>query len=120
MKGRAGRSITLHGATGDLLGSSREETSPGSRAADAGAATPSTDGLSISVPEAATLEPVVFQELCVLPVYGTAHVQMNTFVVRGEYGGPVVRADSDSAIIHYDSSIYALRIVPGGEGARAE
>ena len=72
------------------------------------------------MPEAATLEPVVFQELCVLPVYGTAHVQMNTFVVRGEYGGPVVRADSDSAIIHYDSSIYALRIVPGGEGARAE
>ena len=164
VKGRAGRSISLHGAAGEILGESRSASSPAapSTTVTTGLATPLVgtvgDDGPISVAAAAAMDPVVYQELCLLPVYGGTHVQvgdlpsvlnsycifcvayaiaflllfvlrlcqncytlwqlclllfqMNTWVIQGEYGGPVIRADEGSAIIDLASDVYALRIVP--------
>lgn len=38
-------------------------------------------------------------------------MQVCSWALNGEYGGTVLRADSKSAIVDYDSAVYALRIV---------
>ena len=59
---------------------------------------------------------VMFQELCLLPRYDDHFVQANTCVVRGRYGGTVLRC-SNTAVVDYDSNIYALRIVQDAAAA---
>lgn len=119
VKGRAGRSIELHGQAGSVLGHSRLESTPPSTITAPASAESSALADTFSVAAAASLDATVYQELCMLPVYGSggAHVQMNTWVVQGKYGGPVIRADDSSAIIDLASGVYALRIVPDTSAA---
>lgn len=109
VKGRAGREITLHSSgTGSLLEESKGASSEDSADSAAGAVPASTPG-----------DPIVYQELALLPVLAGKSVQLNTWVVHGAYGGPVVRAATGSAIVDISSQVYVMRVVSDVEAATA-
>lgn len=54
----------------------------------------------------------IFQELATLPVCNGEYVQVNTFVIGGQYGGTVLRAGS--LIIGYNSNAKVLRVLDDG------
>jgi glutathionylspermidine amidase/synthetase len=109
MNGRGSRNVELHGKA--------EASSSGTGAVDVAdvAAAPSSAAAAaaMTAPGPALQGEVMFQELCLLPRYDDHFVQVNTCVVRGAYGGTVLRC-SKTAVITYDSNIFALRLVPDG------
>jgi len=56
-------------------------------------------------------DPVVYQELCLLPKFETEYVQVNCFVSGTKYLGPVLRVETKSSIVDVDSDIYSLRLL---------
>lgn len=107
VRGRAGRDVALHAAGGSLLEQAAVAASPAAAAPAAPASA------------AAAAEPVVYQELALLPRVGGRSVQLNAWAIHGRYGGTVIRAAADSAIIGASSAAFALRIVPDAEAASA-
>jgi glutathionylspermidine amidase/synthetase len=59
--------------------------------------------------------PTVYQFLATLPRTDGMYVQVNTFTGAGLYAGTVMRTEQ-SAIVGYNSAVYALRIVDDGSG----